>query len=687
VKASTRCWCGNVELSMFSPGYLKCTACETLISACAQNSNPGKVINDEQDFYGRNYWFSHQEKDLGLDNIIARARTDLSERCLHWLRTVLKYKLPPGSILELGSGHGGFVAMLRQSGFDATGLEISPWVVDFARKTFGVPMLLGAVEDQKLKSGSLDGITLMDVLEHLPDPIGSMRRCLKLLKSDGIVVVQTPRYPEHKSHDEMVYGRDRFLEMLQEKEHLYLFSERSIRELFHRLGAEYLNFEPAIFAHYDMFLVISRVPLTANSQEVIEKVLSGTPNGRVMQALIDADERFQKLGSLLRESELDREARLGQINELSRCLKESESDREARLGQINELSRRLKESESDREARLGKINELTQRLKESESDQVLRLESINQLSHNLEQAQIKLNAAISELSLIEHNWFYRVFRKIGLFSKLEYSKGQFSLQENESLGGQQGKTNIMGDRSDHAADRPRKKLRRVAVDLTPVLPGGENGGAKLMTIELIRSLGRLSPDCEFILLTSDQNNAGLAVLDAPNVRRIVASGEKSKYIRNKSYLYPWLAILPVPLKQKLKYLYSHIIRKTKRGSILRDLDVGLLFCPFTAPFFYDPAVPVVSVIYDLQYRQYPQFFAPEDRFHRDRNFKEACRLANRLICISNYVRRTVIETAEVPPERVHTVYVRLPRRIAPVSSQIMDSILQILVISSQLLGT
>jgi len=39
------------------------------------------------------------------------------------------------------------------------------------------------------------------------------------------------------------------------------------------------------------------------------------------------------------------------------------------------------------------------------------------------------------------------------------------------------------------------------VDLTPVLPGGENGGAKVFVLELLRRLTELAPQTQFVLLT------------------------------------------------------------------------------------------------------------------------------------------------------------------------------------------
>jgi hypothetical protein len=45
------------------------------------------------------------------------------------------------------------------------------------------------------------------------------------------------------------------------------------------------------------------------------------------------------------------------------------------------------------------------------------------------------------------------------------------------------------------------QLRTILVDLTPVLPGGENGGAKVFVLELLRRLAEFAPQTQFVLLT------------------------------------------------------------------------------------------------------------------------------------------------------------------------------------------
>lgn len=80
-------------------------------------------------------------------------------------------------------------ALFRMAGYDASGLEFRPWVVDCARRTFDVPGLLGPLGDQGLEANGLDVIVLMDVLEHLPGPVGPLKRCVEMLKADGVLLI------------------------------------------------------------------------------------------------------------------------------------------------------------------------------------------------------------------------------------------------------------------------------------------------------------------------------------------------------------------------------------------------------------------------------------------------------------------------------------------------------------------
>ena len=351
------CWCGQTDLTDFSPEYFCCENCQTLVLKNWPPAERFDVISDAGDFYGRGYYESHVTENYGLPSLAERARNDLNERCMHWMRTVLKYRLPPARTLDLGCGHGGFVALMRWAGFDATGLELSPWLVEYAKSTFGIPMLTGPIEKQNIEPGSLDLILHFDVLEHLPDPRSTMRRCMELLKPDGLMILQTPCFPAGHKYEDMVRDKDRFLEQFKPAEHLYIFSQESIARLFSEVGSPFVYFEPAIFHEYDMFAVVSARELTPHREEEATEALLRRPEGRLVQALLDANAQYKELARRYDQSDADRDARLQLLREADARIREIEADRETRLQNLlkmdalyKDLASRYKQIEAEREA-------------------------------------------------------------------------------------------------------------------------------------------------------------------------------------------------------------------------------------------------------------------------------------------------------------------------------------------------
>ena len=96
------CWCGNASLVPFGPGYARCPVCETLVSVEMPASDIAHVVDEDRDFYGREYWFSYQQDHLRHPTIVDRARSDLPERCLYWLQVLLE--VPAAARAGAGAG-------------------------------------------------------------------------------------------------------------------------------------------------------------------------------------------------------------------------------------------------------------------------------------------------------------------------------------------------------------------------------------------------------------------------------------------------------------------------------------------------------------------------------------------------------------------------------------------------------
>jgi hypothetical protein len=289
--------------------------------------------------------------------------------------------------MELGCAHGSFVALMGQAGYVASGVEMSPWVVGYAQETFGIDVRTGPVEALDMPPGSFDAIAMMDVMEHLPDPVATMATCLNLLKPDGILLIQMPNFQEGMCYEALVESNSSFLSQLKSDEHLYLYSKRSATEFFHRLGADYIQFEPAIFAHYDMFFVVSKMPLHTNSQEQIEASLQLKPGGRIAQAMLDMKERYDQAPGLQAQAANASE----QLHELYERVDEQTNARNLALAQLADLQGHFEGVEKDRAARGEVIETQGRMISELQAQVHQRIEELNTLYQLDESARAQLS--------------------------------------------------------------------------------------------------------------------------------------------------------------------------------------------------------------------------------------------------------------------------------------------------------
>jgi len=695
------CWCGNATLETFSSDYSYCPRCGTLVSRADVADSALQVGDDGADFYGKQYWLDHQREDLKNPDIFARAERDLSERCLYWLRALLRFRVPPAHVLEIGAAHGGFVALLRWAGFDATGLEVSPWVVNFARQTFDVPMRLGPIEQQDIPPASLDIIVLNDVLEHLPHPAETMAHCATLLKPDGLFVVQTPRYPEPRGHDALIASKDRFLEMMEDMstEHLYLLSERAACRMFGAIGFAEIEFLRPLFP-YDMFFIAGRAPVTEVDGAETRARLLATAQGRLVAAMLDVEGGSEQTRVALAEANADRAARLAQVGELQTLFEVANTDRTARLENMQTLERLLQEANDDRAARLEQIHALTDLARQAQRDlaertvqlqdqaavlaerdaEIARLrepledamrqcreatEQVEALTRSLVERTLEidtLRATVADedalLEAISTRWdeaadavramrrspIYRGLVRVGRWSTLD---ARLRTAVPDEL------AEIAADEEEDASfPAPRESGQPlIAIDLTPILPGGENGGAKQLVMALLDGFSARRRH-QYLLLTTERNHEDFARYEQLGMRRLCVTGGVSAQ-RDLTF--------------RLRRIASRGLALAGARGRLGHEGVDLLFCPMTDPVHAEPGIPTVSIVYDLQHVAYPSFFTPVECEHRRRFFERVKQTADGIVCISEFSRSVLIEHVGVEPERVTAIPIAVHHRLPDLS--------------------
>ena len=96
-------------------------------------------------------------------------------------------------VLDLGCGSGIFTTLLARRGFDVTGLDISPALLELARrKNPEIAYLEGDVEALPFEDASVDGILLSGIVHHLPDARLCAAEVFRVLKPAGRFVAFDP---------------------------------------------------------------------------------------------------------------------------------------------------------------------------------------------------------------------------------------------------------------------------------------------------------------------------------------------------------------------------------------------------------------------------------------------------------------------------------------------------------------
>lgn len=142
----------------------------------------------------------------------------------------LRFPGPGARVLDIGCGNGAFLWQMRFLGWEVCGVEPDPQSAARAREA-GLDVRAGRLQDQSLPDAHFDAVTLNHVIEHLHDPMDTLRWCWKLLKPGGHITLVTPNFG--------AWGRKYFESdwlPLDPPRHLVLFTESSLRQALEACG-------------------------------------------------------------------------------------------------------------------------------------------------------------------------------------------------------------------------------------------------------------------------------------------------------------------------------------------------------------------------------------------------------------------------------------------------------------------
>lgn len=115
----------------------------------------------------------------------------LAHRAFPIRATVLPPGLAPGRALEIGCASGSFMRTLGRQGWHVDGIEYSVQAADRARK-LGFQVHAGSIDETPQPDEPYDLVVAWMVLEHLHDPVGSLRRLLHWTRPGGWLALSVP---------------------------------------------------------------------------------------------------------------------------------------------------------------------------------------------------------------------------------------------------------------------------------------------------------------------------------------------------------------------------------------------------------------------------------------------------------------------------------------------------------------
>lgn len=149
-------------------------------------------------------------------------------------RAFLNKRYPnKGKIVEVGGGLGFLLSTFKNEGWDV--LAVEPWLeaCRYAEAEFGIEAIPSTLEDASLPNDSADAVIMLHVIEHVPDPVGTLSEIHRILKPGGHAIIETPRYDT--VWFKLLGRRERSVSC---DGHIYFFTSQSLQQTAEKAGLE-----------------------------------------------------------------------------------------------------------------------------------------------------------------------------------------------------------------------------------------------------------------------------------------------------------------------------------------------------------------------------------------------------------------------------------------------------------------
>jgi SAM-dependent methyltransferase len=157
------------------------------------------------------------------------------------LRAIARWR-PTGRLLDVGTHCGFFLRRARGMGWELHGVEPSPQAAALARESFGLDITAGTLEEASFAPESFDVVTLVDVFEHVDQPIELLTEVRRVMRSDGILFIKVPNAVYSFAKYRLARQLLRLdAEIFDAKEHVAHYTLRTLRRTLGRAGFDVIE--------------------------------------------------------------------------------------------------------------------------------------------------------------------------------------------------------------------------------------------------------------------------------------------------------------------------------------------------------------------------------------------------------------------------------------------------------------
>ena len=207
----------------------RCTICEQVFLS------PRPVEEDLLLCYPTDYHGYHTSDFSSIYGVLTSWQ--MKRRFMHYRRLLGDQ---PANILDVGCGDGSVLkAILRHCPkWQTFGVEFKPEIAQIGR-TEGLVIFTGTLEDCDFPENYFDLLIMNHLIEHLSDPLRTVRKACALLKPGGHIVGEVPNYD---SIDRRISGK--WWGGHHAPRHLFQFTPKRITSLFERAGLQTVKISP-----------------------------------------------------------------------------------------------------------------------------------------------------------------------------------------------------------------------------------------------------------------------------------------------------------------------------------------------------------------------------------------------------------------------------------------------------------